>query len=72
LFILPLMMVALFRLIMPVAVGEQPFLGTTQAQLDYTYNWLGALVLFLGGGYFAFSLARKLGWSSFRQMVSVT
>jgi uncharacterized protein (TIGR03663 family) len=72
LFILPLMMVALFRLIMPVAVGEQPFLGTTQVQLDYTYNWLGALVLFLGGGYFAIILARKLGWSSFRQMVAVT
>jgi len=72
LFIFPLMMMALFRLVMPLTVGEQPFLGTTQAQLDYTYNWLGALALFLGGGYFAIFLARKLGWGSFRQLLALS
>lgn len=71
LFIFPLMMVAVFRLILPPLFGEQPFLGTSQIQLGYTYNWLGALTLFAGGGYFAVWLARKLGWSSLRQMLAV-
>ncbi|PJF27258.1 MAG: hypothetical protein CUN52_14780, partial [Phototrophicales bacterium] len=71
LFILPLMVLALFRLIIPPLFGEQPFLGTDQIQLVYTYNWLGALVIFLGMGYFAFWLAQKSGWSAFRQMIAV-
>jgi uncharacterized protein (TIGR03663 family) len=71
LFILPLMVLALFRLVIPPLFGEQPFLGTDQVQLLYTYNWLGALVIFLGMGYFAFWLAQKSGWSAFRQMIAV-
>ena len=71
LFIFPLMIVALFRLTLPPLFGEQPFLGTSQTQLGYTYNWLGAAVIFVGGAYFAIWLARKLGWGSLRQMLGV-
>lgn len=71
LFLFPLMMLALFRLLVPPLFGEQPFLGTEQIQLSHTYNWLGALVLFVGAGYFAIWLAQKLGWGMFRQMLAL-
>ncbi|MFW5696175.1 MAG: flippase activity-associated protein Agl23 [Phototrophicaceae bacterium] len=72
LLLVPLGLVALAQVVLPLLGGEMPFQGTTQMQLQNTYSWIAAALLFTGvvGGVYWLA-SRWTGWAHVRQMIAV-
>lgn len=71
LFLVPLLVVALFQLIAPPLGGQPPFAGVAQLQLTWTYNWFAALVVLIGVIAAIYYVTRLTGIAHFWQMFGV-
>ncbi|NJL93108.1 MAG: TIGR03663 family protein [Anaerolineae bacterium] len=61
LLLVPVLMIASVEVVRPLLGGDQPFGGMQQAQLDVTYAWLAAVLVWVGAGYFAVRMAMQIG-----------
>lgn len=71
LLLLPLLIVALGRLVLPLLGGQGPFQGTMQVQLEWTYNWLAMALVAGGVGYVVYRMAARTGWPLVRQVTAL-
>lgn len=72
LLVLPLLLIGLVQMILPFFGGQPPFQGTTSRELEYTYNWLAALVLFAGSLAGVVWLAQNhTGWMQVRRLFAL-
>jgi DNA-binding beta-propeller fold protein YncE len=69
--LLPLVFIGLFQVISPYFSGQAPFQGTSSVQQQWTYKWIGVLVVSVGGIYGVLWLVQQTGWRAFRQMVAL-
>lgn len=71
LFITPLFVISLLRVIGSFIAGDMPFAGLAKYQLEQTYEWLAALIVAIAFAYVLFRLARQTGWMHIRRILSV-
>jgi uncharacterized protein (TIGR03663 family) len=69
--ILPIATITGIQVIAPLLIGEQPFAGLAQDQLQRTYNWLASLVIFLAMIGVVIVLIRRLEWRFVRRQIAV-
>lgn len=68
LFLVPVFVVALLRVVGPLSGGSQPFEGQEQGQLGETYEWVAALIVVVSVGYFVYRMGRDLGVAQVRRI----
>lgn len=72
LLILPVFFICLAQAIGAFIVGDPPFVGLEQAQLERTYEWLLSLLLALFLAYLLARIARRANWRHIRRLTGVT
>ena len=71
LLIMPVFLISLAHVIGAYLIGDPPFVGLSQAQLERTYEWLASLLIALILGYLLARIARHAGWIQLRRIVAV-
>ena len=70
--LLPFLCVGTFQLIAPYLTGQEPFSGSTQVQLQWTYGWLAVAVISAVIVAVIYKITDETGWSHLRQMIGAT
>lgn len=71
LFLVPLLVVSGFQVIAPYLGGRPPFQGRTRIQIEWTFNWLAAVVVSALLVFFIVRLSRRTTWRHLRHMAAV-
>ncbi|MBN1965986.1 MAG: TIGR03663 family protein, partial [Anaerolineae bacterium] len=69
LFLVPLLLVALLMVLRPWSIGQYPFQGLSQLELEHTYAWLAALAVAAGVMYLIARITAQIG---LRQLVRLS
>ena len=72
LILLPLFFITVGRVFYPLLVGQRPFAGLQQHQLNYTYSWLGAVGISGALIYILYRVMETTGWAHLRRMIAVS
>ena len=68
----PLFLFALFQVINPWFVGQYPFQGLSQLELERTQSWLAALLVTAGVLYIMARLVVRIGWGQFWRLMAAS
>jgi uncharacterized protein (TIGR03663 family) len=68
LFLVPVFIVALLRVVSPLMGGDQPFQSKQQANLGTTNAWIAAVIVLMGVGYFIYRVGRSIGLAQTRRL----
>jgi len=71
LLLLPVIGAALLQVVSPFILGEQPFAGLAQGQLQTTMQWLALVLVVVIIGWLIARVALQMGWMQFRRMIGV-
>ena len=71
LLIMPVFLISLAHVFGDFLIGDPPFVGLSQAQLERTYEWLASLLIALVLGYALARIARQAGWIHLRRIIAV-
>ncbi len=72
LLLLPLFLIAVFRVLSAWVVGRGPFRGVTQSELEHTGAWLAALLVVIGAGYVVHRIIRHITWRQFWRVFAIS
>ncbi len=72
LLIMPVFLICLAQTIGAFIVGDPPFAGLAQVELERTYEWLLSLLLALSLGYMLVRIAGLTSWIHIRRLTAVT
>ncbi len=71
LLIMPVFLICLAQVIGAFVIGDPPFAGLEQFQLERTYEWLLALLVALSLGIILARIARATGWRHIRRLTAL-
>ncbi len=71
LLLLPFLFIGVFQAIAPFMSDQQPFLGTSQTELQWTYGWLAVMLIVIGILYAVLRLMKQTGYTHLRQMIAI-
>ena len=69
--LLPLWIISAAQVFGAFLFGDPPLMGLERAQLEHSYEWLGALALLLASSYVLYRVARHSSWRHVRRLFAL-